>query len=85
MGQREFIQLLVREHADQPIMPNNFAHHGPILLLHMGIIVGAYRATPRKSEIFVLTIGEQESIEKLTSIIRVQAQQRKREKVDVPV
>ena len=62
-------------------MSHRLAHHGSIFLLDMALIVLDRRASARKGEVFLLTIGDQFLIEELRAAIGVNAQQGKREEL----
>src|SRR5437764_1154772 len=62
--------------SHEPHMAHRLAHHGSIFLLDMALIVLDRRASARKGEVFLLTIGDQFLIEELRAAIGVNAKPR---------
>src|SRR5258707_13195394 len=66
-------------------MTYDLTHHGSILLLHVSIIVGTFWATPGKGNLFFLAIGQQDGIEKLATMTRIQAKHWKWQQITCPL
>src|SRR6266436_4871309 len=60
-------------------MAHHLTHHHPIFLLHKALIPFLIRASSRKGNLLTHTIGSDFFIDKLSTIIGIEAQDRKRE------
>src|SRR5260370_6834993 len=73
----EFRQLSVGKFSSEAVIADHLADNLPIFLLHIALIVTLARASASKSDVFLLTVGRQLHVNELSSIIRIDTQQRK--------
>jgi len=64
---------------NQATMAHHLTHHDPIFLLHEALIAFLIGASSRKGNLLTHTIGSDFFIDKLSTIIGIEAQDRKRE------
>src|SRR2546421_8149077 len=77
----ELRQLSVGEFSREAIIADHLPNNLPVLLLHVTLIIAASWAPEGYGDLLLFTKGEQVGIDKLRSIIRVNAQDRKGEQV----
>ena len=67
------------------VIANGVSHNRPVLLLDMRLIVFLVWARTGKSDLLIQAVAVQQIVDELTAIIRIDAEQRKRQSLAHPV
>jgi hypothetical protein len=54
----QFTQLRMRQHAHEPSMAHDFAHHRAIFRLDVSVLIGTVRTAARQRDLFLLARGK---------------------------
>src|SRR6266568_961745 len=77
----QFGQLSVARFSSEAIIADHLAHNLPVLLFDVALIVASSRTSSGKGDVFLLTENQQLHVDKLCSVVCVDAQQRKGKKL----